>query len=142
MTACDVAALPPTVQAESIVTVLPDFCMSRLEHAAWANGPAPDCIIWSVAASMHCAIAWPAPLRFSKLILTAHRPALRVGNSAATAGSAPARIRIAVAPNRIMRASSCVKAPTRLPAGLVLRRHDQRPEHLVFRLWRIDGGDA
>src|SRR5215472_7041830 len=57
---------------------------------------------------MHCWIDGPpAPLRFSKLILTSHRPALRVGNSAASAGIAPARTRKAAASISRMQ-SSCV----------------------------------
>jgi hypothetical protein len=38
ITGWEVAALPACVRVESIVTVSPDFCMSRLEQAACAAG--------------------------------------------------------------------------------------------------------
>src|SRR5215472_3613405 len=107
ITEWEVAVLPAREHVASIVVVLPDLCTSCLGHAAWARGPALDCIIWSVEASMHCWIAGPAPLRFPKLILISHRPALRVGNSAACAGIVPERTREAAAPISRMQ-SSCV----------------------------------
>jgi hypothetical protein len=47
-----------------------DLCTSRPGHAAGAKGPALDCIIWSVVASMHCWITRVGALPFPMLALT------------------------------------------------------------------------
>jgi hypothetical protein len=54
-----------------------DLCTSRPGHAAGAKGPALDCIIWSVVASMHCLITGAATLLPPMLVLTCHNPGLR-----------------------------------------------------------------
>jgi hypothetical protein len=85
---------------KSIVVEFSDLCTSRSGHAAGAKGPALDCIIWSVAASMHCWTTRFGALLLPILVLTCHNPGLRDGNSAAGAGTGIATIRtkIKVAP--------------------------------------------
>src|SRR5262245_31713294 len=85
------------VQVDSTVHVSPERCTSRLGHACAAAGPAFAIIILSVAASMHCWTAMGA-----SFILISHKPALRVGNSAASVGMAE-RSRTVAAPNRLIR---------------------------------------
>src|ERR1700722_5969579 len=96
------------MQVESIVIEFSDLRTSRSGHAAGAKGPALDCIIWSVVASMHCLITGAGTLLPSMLVLTCHNPGLRDGNSAASAGIAQNRTRIEVAP--INRTKSPVSA--------------------------------
>src|SRR5580704_13971695 len=93
------------VQVESMVIEFSDTCTSRWGHAAGANGPALDCIIWSVAASMHCWIARPGALLLSMLVLTCHKPGLRDGNSAAAAGVAQVRTSSEINPTDRMKFS-------------------------------------
>src|SRR6516225_298995 len=88
-----VAGLPPTVHLKSIVVELAELCTLRSGHDAGSNGPAIDCSIWSVAASMHCLMTRAGALTFSMLVLTSHRPGLRDGNSEESAGTALARRR-------------------------------------------------
>src|ERR1700730_7928229 len=47
---------------------------------------------------MHCCIVRPGMLRFSKLILISHKPALRDGSSAANAGMTPRKPRSETVP--------------------------------------------
>src|ERR1700722_7797418 len=86
------------MQVESIVIEFSDLRTSRSGHAAGAKGPALDCIIWSVVASIHCLITGAGTLLPSMLVLTCHSPGLRDGNSAGSAGLAQNRTRIEVAP--------------------------------------------
>src|SRR5271170_5606639 len=73
-----------------MVTPVSDFFTSRSAQSGAENGPALDCSIWSVAASMHCctvtARPWP-----SIAVLTSHKPALRAGASAASACAAKSK---------------------------------------------------
>ena len=85
MTMWEVLVLPATVQTESIVVVVPDFCTSRFEQSPWGAVPARVCMARSVAASTHCCIFTdlsPMP------VVISHSPALRVGKSSAEAGIA------------------------------------------------------
>jgi hypothetical protein len=43
-TMCEVTALPATVQTESTVIVLPDFCTSRFEQSLPAAAPPSPCM--------------------------------------------------------------------------------------------------
>src|ERR1700730_5257632 len=76
---------------------------------------------------MHCWIAGPAPLRFSKLILTSHKPALRVGNSAASAGIAPTKVRKATAP--ISRMIFFLRLPTSSDSSCPELPHRSQQRH-------------
>src|SRR5580704_1109496 len=126
-TAWAVMVLPAAVHVESIVTVLPDFCTSRLEHCALGMLPALACNIWSVDASMHWRNAAPVPL----LPLISHSPGLRDGISAAAAGSATSvtsRVTIAC---RVMHPPVC--GPKRSLLSLPCTRHQEKPDGIARR---------